>query len=529
MRAILNNVVMPLGHTEEELFAKCMKKANCSREQLKQFKMIKKSIDARDKNNIKLVYSVSFELEQGAKTMHLPKEMKLCAPEASLILKQGKVLQKDRPIIIGAGPAGLFCAYFLTEYGFRPVVLERGSSVEQRAEEVKLFFETGKLSSDSNVQFGEGGAGTFSDGKLVTRINDHRCDEVLKIFHRFGAPDEILYEAKPHIGTDKLQQIVKNMRLYMIAKGAEFHFNTTVKGFDISNGCIKGVQTDKGETYASDLVILAVGHSARDVYEYFAQNNIAMEQKPFSVGFRIEHKQEFLNRAQYGAFWNHPQLKAADYQLSHREGNRGCYSFCMCPGGTVVASQSELNTVVTNGMSEYQRDGENCNSAIVASVLPEDLEQDILAGVRFQRLLEQKAFAYGGSNYAAPVQLSNDFLNHQISTGFLDVKPTYPIATNFAALHEIFPVSVRDMLEKGLVAFERKIQGFSTKNAVLTGVETRTSAPLRILRNGDTLESLSVKGLYPAGEGAGYAGGITSAAVDGIRVATVIVETFCPC
>ncbi len=528
MRAILNNVVMPLGHTEEELFAKCLKKARCSKEQCKQYQIIKKSIDARDKTKIKLVYSVSFSLEQRASNYHLPAEIKLCEDETPFVLKRGKVLQKNRPIVIGTGPAGLFCAYFLTEYGFRPIVLERGSSIEQRAEEVKLFFETGKLSPDSNIQFGEGGAGTFSDGKLVTRINDPRCDEVLKIFHRFGAPDEILYEAKPHIGTDKLQQIVKNMRLYMAERGAEFHFNTTVTSFHISNGSIQGVQTDKEEIYESDLVILAVGHSARDMYEYLAKSSIAMEKKPFSVGFRIEHRQEFLNRAQYGVFWNHPQLKAADYQLSYRKGNRGCYSFCMCPGGVVVASQSEVDTVVTNGMSEYKRDGENCNSAIVASVLSEDLEPDLLSGVRFQRLLEQKAFLYGGRSYAAPVQLAKDFCNHQISTGFLDVKPTYPVGTQFAPLHELFPTTVRDMLEDGLTAFDRKIKGFSTQSAVLTGVETRTSAPLRILRNPETLESVSVKGLYPTGEGAGYAGGITSAAVDGIRVASVIIELFCP-
>ncbi len=527
MRAILNNIVMPLGHTEEELFAKCIKKAKCSPDQLQQFRIVKKSIDARDKQNIKLVYSVAFVVEQGAKKLHLPKELKLYPEETPLTLKQGKVLQKDRPIVIGAGPAGLFCAYFLAEYGFRPIVFERGSCVEKRAKEVKLFFETGQLSPSSNIQFGEGGAGTFSDGKLVTRINDRRCDEVLKIFHRFGAPDEILYEAKPHIGTDKLQQIVKNMRLHMMEKGAEFHFNTAVKEFRISNGQIQGVQTENGELYESDLVILAIGHSARDVYEYFAKNHIAMEKKPFSVGFRIEHKQEFLNRTQYGTFWNHPQLKAADYQLSYRDGERGCYSFCMCPGGTVVASQSEFNTVVTNGMSEYRRDGENCNSAIVASVLPGDLEQDILAGVHFQRLLEQRAFSIGGRDYSAPVQLAKDFLRHQNSTRFLDVKPTYPIGTTFAQLHEIFPAFVREMLEKGLASFDRKIPEFSTQNGVLTGVETRTSAPLRILRSPDTLESLSVKGLYPTGEGAGYAGGITSAAVDGIRVASVIIETFC--
>lgn len=527
MKVILSNIAMPLGHTEEDLFAKCRRKLKCGTEQT--FQIVKKSVDARDKQNIKIVYSVSCDRGQLPRHIKLNKEIKLSYEKEPLKFKEGKVLQSDRPIIVGSGPAGLFCGYFLAEYGFRPIIIERGSEVEQRTREVQDFFETGKLLPDSNIQFGEGGAGTFSDGKLVTRINDSRCDEVLKIFHRFGAPVEILYEAKPHIGTDKLRQVVKNMRLHMIERGASFQFNTTVKSFLVSGEKIRGVITENGESIPSNLVVLAVGHSARDVYEYLAKSGIAMEKKPFSVGVRIEHKQEFLNRAQYGAFWNHPQLKAADYQLSYREGERGCYSFCMCPGGMVVASQSEEGTVVTNGMSEYLRDGENCNSAIVSSVLPNDLEHDILAGVRFQRMLEKRAFLAGGSNYDAPVQLARDFLNHEKSTKFLDVIPTYPIGTAFSDFHEIFPASVKKMLEAGLNAFDQKIKGFSSQSAVLTGVETRTSAPLRILRKKETLESVTLQGLYPAGEGAGYAGGITSAAVDGIRIAEKIIETYQPC
>lgn len=527
MKVILSNIAMPLGHTEEDLFAKCRRKLKCGTEQT--FQIVKKSVDARDKQNIKIVYSVSCDRGQLPRHIKLNKEIKLSYEKEPLKFKEGKVLQPDRPIIIGSGPAGLFCGYFLAEYGFRPIIIERGSEVEQRTREVQDFFETGKLLPDSNIQFGEGGAGTFSDGKLVTRINDSRCDEVLKIFHRFGAPAEILYEAKPHIGTDKLRQVVKNMRLHMIEQGASFLFNTTVKSLLVSSERVRGVVTEKGETFSSNLIILAVGHSARDVYEYLARTGIEMEKKPFSVGVRIEHKQEFLNRAQYGIFWNHPQLKAADYQLSYREGERGCYSFCMCPGGMVVASQSEEGTVVTNGMSEYLRDGENCNSAIVSSVLPNDLEHDILAGVRFQRMLERRAFSMGGNDYCAPVQLSQDFLNHEKSTKFFDVIPTYPIGTAFSDFHEIFPASVKKMLEAGLNAFDQKIKGFSSQSAVLTGVETRTSAPLRILRNSETLESISAKGLFPAGEGAGYAGGITSAAVDGIRIAAKIIETYHPC
>ncbi len=522
MKAVLSNIAMPLGHTQEELFSKCRKKLGGLDGDLR---IVKKSIDARDKQNIRLVYSVSCALAESS-NIRLPREVKLCEDKGNLRFEKGKVLQSERPIVVGAGPAGLFCAYFLAEYGFRPIVIERGKAVEQRALDVQNLFEKGVLLPDSNVQFGEGGAGTFSDGKLTTRINDSRCDEVLRIFHRFGAPDEILYDAKPHIGTDKLQTIIKNMRCAMIEKGAEFLFETKVTALQIANGCVRGVVTASGETISSNLVVLAVGHSARDIYEYFVQAGIAMEKKPFSVGVRIEHKQEYLNRAQYGAFWNHPQLKAADYQLSYRDGERGCYSFCMCPGGRVVASQTEENTVVVNGMSEYLRDGENANSAIVCSVLPQDLESDLLAGVRYQRALEKEAFRCGGGNYVAPAQLSVDFLKHQKSLTFSDVTPTYPLGVSSADFHKIFPNNISSLLEKGLLAFDRKIKGFATQNALMTGVETRTSAPLRILRNPETLESISVQGLFPAGEGAGYAGGITSAGVDGIRIAGKIIETY---
>ncbi len=513
---------MPLEHSVSDVYDKAIKLAGVSKTNVSDTWIYKKSVDAR-KGNINIVYSVCIDLintqRYKASSYVLKKEEFEYKPET------GKALLSDRPVIVGAGPAGLFCCYLLIEYGLKPIVVERGAKTEERIKDVENFFNNKLLNISSNIQFGEGGAGTFSDGKLVTRINDIRCNYVIDAFVKFGAPQEIKYLAKPHAGTDKLREIIINMRNYLTKKGAEFIYNTSVDNICFSDGKIKGVKLSDGSIISSEVVVLAIGHSARDTYKMLFDNKIPMEKKPFSVGFRIEHKREFIDKGRYGKYYNHPELKAAEYQFSHRRGNRGCYTFCMCPGGTVVAAASENNTVVTNGMSNFARDAVNSNCAVAASVFPDDTGNDLLSGIEFQRKLENLAYIAGGSSYSAPVQLSKDFINGIKTTRLGSVTPSYPCGYEFADFNNILPSFTTEMLKEGLSEFDKKIKGFSYGDAVLTGVETRTSAPVRILRN-ENFESLSMKGLYPAGEGAGYAGGITSAAVDGLRVAEAILKKY---
>ena len=519
MALLVNDIILPLSHKKEDAFEIAIRKSKVSKENIKKIYIRKKSVDARD-GDIKFVYSVAMDLfsYDNVKT-----DSNVIETEDFVFKINCNKAPKERPIIVGLGPAGLFCAYLITLYGGKPIVLEQGKPLEERKKDVELFFKTGIFNELSNVQFGEGGAGTFSDGKLTTRINDKRCKFVLDTFYKFGADESILYEAHPHIGTDCLGDIIKNMRKFIEENGGDVYFNSEVTDIMIVDSEVKGVVLANGEKIFSDNVVLAVGHSSRKIFTLLKNKQIAMEKKPFSVGFRIEHLREFIDKGRYGKYAGHKNLGSAEYQFSYRTGERGCYTFCMCPGGQVIASNSEENSVVTNGMSNSKRDGINSNSAVVASVLPKDLDTDIFSGVEFQKLLEKKAFDNGGGGYIAPCQLSKDFILGKKSTEFKSVKPTYPIGTNFVDFNNIFPENVNTMLKAGLINFDKKIKGFSTSDAVLTGIETRTSSPLRILR-GENLNSITVKGLYPTGEGAGYAGGITSAAVDGLRIAQAILE-----
>ncbi len=515
----VNDIFLPVNHTVDDAFQLAIKKSGIKKDNIKKLYVRKKSVDARG-GDVKFVYSVCISLNEpiSVKKQHSNNVLE----EYEYTIKPGKQL-KERPVIIGFGPAGIFCAYLLTLYGAKPIVFEMGKSVDERKKDVDLFFDKGIFDKTSNVQFGEGGAGTFSDGKLTTRINDKRCNFVLKTFHKFGADESILYEAHPHIGTDKLMGIIKNIRRFIEDNGGEVYFQSEVTGLQVEKNQIKGIVLSNGETILTDKVVLAIGHSSRKMYEQLWQMGIAMEKKPFSVGFRIEHKREFIDYGRYGKYAGNEYLGAADYQFSYRKGERGCYTFCMCPGGQVIASNSEEYTVVTNGMSKSKRDGINSNSAVVASVLPQDIDGDILSGVEYQRILEKKAYELGGCKYSAPSQLCRDFLQDKKTSAFLSVKPSYPLGTEFVNFNEFLPSKIKDMLKVGLASFDNKIKGFATGDGVLTGFETRTSAPLRILR-GEGYNSISVKGLYPCGEGAGYAGGITSAAVDGLRIAQAILE-----
>ncbi|NLD48101.1 MAG: hypothetical protein GX660_13065, partial [Clostridiaceae bacterium] len=431
-----------------------------------------------------------------------------------------------RPVIIGTGPAGLFAGLVLAQNGYRPLLLERGDCVAKRTEAVNRYWITGELDVETNVQFGEGGAGTFSDGKLTTRINDRRCTKVLEEFYKSGAHEEILFKAKPHIGSDVLKEVVVNLRKRIIDYGGEVRFNSKVTSFIIKDGRIKGVKVNGSEVIPGEIVVLAVGHSARDTFASLYESGVGFIQKPFSIGVRIEHPQGLINFSQYGMAATHPKLGAADYQLFYKTLGRTVYSFCMCPGGVVVASASENETIVTNGMSEFLRDKENANSALVVSVGPGDFgSSHPLAGIDFQRKWERMAFVVGGSNNCAPVQRLEDFIEGRATTHLGSVRPSYTGQIRKADLNLCLPEFVTGPMKESISYFDSRVKGFGMKDAVLTGVETRTSSPVRIPRD-DKLEALSVKGLYPAGEGAGYAGGIVSAAVDGIRIAEQIIKTY---
>ncbi len=519
MTIYVNDIFLPVNHNVDDAFQIALKRSGVKKDNVKKLYVRKKSIDARG-GELKFVYSVCIVLYEPISLAGISGVGEL--EEFDYKITPTKKL-KERPVIVGFGPAGIFCAYLLALYGAKPIVFELGKNVDERKKDVDLFFQSGIFNKTTNVQFGEGGAGTFSDGKLTTRINDKRCSFVLKTFYEFGADESILYEAHPHIGTDKLAGIIKNIRKFIEKNGGEVYFQSEVTGFQIENKQMKGVILSNGEKISTDKVVLAVGHSSRKMYELLSEMGIAMEKKPFSVGLRIEHKREFINYGRYGKYAENENLGAADYQFSYRKGERGCYTFCMCPGGQVIASNSEEATVVTNGMSKSLRDDVNSNSAVVASVLPQDLDSNILSGVEYQRALEKKAFVLGGGTYSAPAQLSCDFLSDKKTSAFLSVKPSYPLGIEFCNFNDVLPDKIKEMLKLGLASFDKKIKGFSSDAGVLTGFETRTSAPLRVLR-GSGYNSISLKGLYPCGEGAGYAGGITSAAVDGLRIAQAILE-----
>ena len=490
------------------------------------WQILKKSIDARNKNDIFYNYAVMLEVKKEMDKKHLSKNVSIITDE-EVSTNEIKVLRKSSrpPIIIGAGPAGLFCALTLIDNGIKPIIVEQGKEVNKREQDVNLFFKEGILNTSSNVQFGEGGAGTFSDGKLTTNLHTPLCKKVIDEFIQFGAPDQIAYINKPHIGTDNLVKIVANMRNYIIQNGGKFLFNTKAVDFTTKENkinsliCIQDGQTLELDT---DTVILAIGHSSRDMFKTLYKKNVNIEQKNFSVGVRIEHKQEMINKAQYGTNTK-LKLPPAEYKLAYHGENHSCYTFCMCPGGKVVASSSEENTIVTNGMSKFARDEENANSAILVNVTPNDLNSsDPLAGMYFQKELEEKAFILGGKNYYAPIQRVEDFLNNKKSTFIGEVKPSYKPGVTLSNLQEILPDFVIKTLKEGIIYFDSKLKGFGSPDSILTGVETRSSSPITIKRNEELMSN--IEGLYPCGEGAGYAGGIVSAAVDGIRVGRAILQ-----
>lgn len=508
-----SNIKVREDLNDEELISFLCKKKRLILENIKEWHIVKKSIDARDKNDIFYNYTIdiSYENEYDVKdAVHVDEE----ELERIIVKRKSGV----RPIIIGCGPAGLFAALTLVENGIRPIIFEQGSQVEKREKDVEEFRKMRKLNTLSNIQFGEGGAGTFSDGKLTTGINSKFCKSVLETFYKFGAPKEILYVNKPHIGTDNLIKIIKNMREYIISLGGEFHFDEKIEDFLIEDGKVIGVVGK--EKYYSDTVILAIGHSARDTFYKLYEKGIMMEKKNFSVGVRIEHEQKMINESQYGTKTK-LKLPPAEYKLVYH-GERSCYTFCMCPGGEVMASSSEEGTIVTNGMSRFKRDGKNANSALLVNVLTTDLDDSPLSGIKLQEKLEKDAFVLGGSNYNAPIQRVEDFLENKPSTFIGKIKPTYLPGVTLCNLNDILPPFVADTLHDGILYFDKKIRGFASNDAILTGVETRSSSPVRIIRNEDY--EANILGLYPCGEGPGYAGGIMSAAIDGIKCAIKILE-----
>lgn len=532
----LNEVKLPLEHDEAALPAAILARLGITAADLTGFTVFKRSYDARKRSAVVLIYSLHVEVRNEAAVLaRLSHDIHLMpAPDTDYkFVAGGKQLaghtSEPRPIVIGTGPCGLFVALILAQMGLRPLILERGKQVRERTVDTFGFWRKRELNPESNVQFGEGGAGTFSDGKLYSQIKDpkHYGRKVLTEFVKAGAPEEIMYVSKPHIGTFRLVKMVEEMRANIEQLGGEYRFESKVVDLDIvpgaDGGQVRGVVLANGETIASNHVVLAIGHSARDTFEMLHRRGVYIEAKPFSIGFRVEHPQSLIDSCRFGPSAGHPILGAADYKLVHHASNgRSVYSFCMCPGGTVVAAASEPGRLVTNGMSQYSRNERNANSAIVVGITPADYPGDPLAGIALQRELEERAFALGGGNYDAPGQLVGDFVAGRPSTEFGSVVPSYKPAVHLTDLAPSLPEYAITALREAFPAFNKQIKGYYKADAVLTGVETRTSSPIRIKRRDDDLQSLNTRGLFPAGEGAGYAGGILSAAVDGIKVAEAV-------
>ena len=512
----LSDIKLPIGKDEKELIKLAEKKCGGK---VGHFAIKKKSLDARDKGNIRYIYTIEFS--------------KNPQPKQQRAFDRVKVQPEKPVLVVGSGPAGLFCAIRLLDHGILPIVVERGGTVEAREKRIDAFVEYKTLDTNTNVQFGEGGAGTFSDGKLNTQTHSPLNREVLELFVRFGAPEEILWLAKPHIGSDRLKTVVKNMRQYILAQGGKVLFNTRLEEIFIKDGrvdevTIRTLNADMVPSNGAEgleklpvsAVVLAIGHSARDTFEMLYKKGVPMRQKDFAVGVRIEHLQSSVGMAQYGKAYT--ALPAADYKLVSHASERAVFTFCMCPGGFVMPAASEEGGVVVNGMSNYARNERNANSALIAQVSRADFADDSpLAGVEFQRKLERAAFLAAGSTYAAPVQRVEDFLQDRVSSRFGDVTPTYGAGTAFADLREVLPSPVIGALKSAIVDMDRRLKGFACPDAVLTAVESRTSSPLRIERD-ESMQSIGVQGLYPCGEGAGYAGGITSSAADGLRIAAAV-------
>ncbi len=525
----ITDIKLPLDHDDHALKAEILKYLGVSAEAISGYTIFRRSVDARKKNDIFHIYTVDVELKNEPTLLKRLKHERRVSPSPNLeyqFVARAPGDLNERPIVVGTGPCGIFTGLLLAQMGFRPIILERGKSVRERTRDTWALWRDRKLNPESNVQFGEGGAGTFSDGKLYSQIKDprHLGRKVIQEFVKAGAPPEILYVGRPHIGTFKLVGMVEQIRATIESLGGEFRFQSKVDDVVIDNGEVQGVKLANGDFLASRHVVLAIGHSARDTFQMLYDRGVHIEAKPFSIGFRIEHPQSMIDQSRYGSNAGNPQLGAADYKLVHHcQNGRAVYSFCMCPGGTVVAATSELGRVVTNGMSQYSRNERNANSGIVVGITPEvDFPGHPLAGIELQRQLESRAFELGGGTYEAPGQLVGDFLAGKPSTKLGKVIPSYTPGVHLTDLASSLPDYAIEAIREALPAFDRQIRGFARPDAVLTGVETRTSSPIRMTRNEETLQSLNVRGLYPAGEGAGYAGGILSAAVDGIKVAEAV-------
>ena len=520
MKVRITNLAADLNDNRalEEIVASRLK---LDAKKIRSVKIVRKAVDARRYHGAGIKFNFIVDVEVSGKVkLGGGGVTEIPAENISPRVEVPKSFAQKNPIVVGFGPAGMFAALELARAGLEPIIFERGADVDARTAAVARFFRTGELDENSNVQFGEGGAGTFSDGKLTTRLDDPLTGYVLKTFVDAGAPEEISYLQKPHLGTDKLRGVVKNIRAEILKLGGRIHFNAQVTDFEFDAGRnVTAVIVNGSEKFPADAVFLGVGHSARDTYEMLARNGVAMETKAFAVGVRIEHSQEFINRAQYGEDFDNPKLPAADYFLTFKGKTRGAYSFCMCPGGQVVAAASETGGVVTNGMSNFARNSGVANSAILVTVDRRDFGDSILGGVKFQRELEKLAFKFGGGNFKAPVQSVGDFLSGRADSQNFAVKPSYPLGFTVADLNKILPVEVAETLKDALNFWNGRIKNFAAADIPLTGVETRTSAPCRILRDKISRQSVSHGGIYPIGEGAGYAGGIMSSAVDGVKSA----------
>jgi uncharacterized FAD-dependent dehydrogenase len=539
----LNEIKLALDHSDDDLAAAIARKLDIEPRELMRFTVFKRSYDARNKDNIRLIYQLDVVLDAALEEQLLEKFSKQSFCRPSPDTRYHFVAQADadfprndqqRPIVIGFGPCGILAALLLAQMGLRPIVLERGTEVRQRTKDTWDFWRKRELNTESNVQFGEGGAGTFSDGKLYSQVKDkrHLGRKVLTEFVAAGAPEEILVLSKPHIGTFKLVTMVEKMRAEIIRLGGEVRFEQKVETLlvepvDAQQQQVTGVTLADGETLHSRHIVLAVGHSARDTFQMLLAQQVYIEPKPFSIGFRIEHPQSIIDKARFGKFAGHPTLGSADYKLVHHCANgRSVYSFCMCPGGTVVAASSEEGTVVTNGMSQYSRNERNANSAIVVGITPEqDYPEHVLAGIELQRKLEELAYKLGGEDYSAPAQLVGDFLKDRPSTAIATTAPSYQPGIKLGDLSQALPPYAIEAIREAIPAFDKQIKGFAMDEALLTGVETRTSSPICIKRGKDC-QSINTLGLYPAGEGAGYAGGILSAGIDGIKVVEAIAASL---
>ena len=511
---------------DKDLLKKVSKILKVNQNTIKKIRIVKKSLDARKKDNLLFVYELDVEIDKEEIFLKRNKSKDIFKIEEENYKFEisGQHKLEKRPIIIGSGPAGLYCAYLLAEHGFRPIVIERGECVEKRIKTVEEFWKSGKLNPNSNVQFGEGGAGTFSDGKLNTSVKDreNRIKKVLEIFVENGAPEEILYEAKPHIGTDILRNVVRNIRNKIISFGGEFRYSTTLTDLEIENGKIKSIELNHKETLECETLVLAIGHSARDTFKMLIEKKLKITSKPFAVGVRVEHLQKMINKSQYGVEYS-KYLSPASYKLTYTtKTGRGVYSFCMCPGGYVVNASSEEGLLAVNGMSNYNRDSKNANSALVVTVNAKDFGENPLDGLEFQRKLEK--LAYESCNGKIPIQLYKDFKNNTLSTSLGEVNPCTKGEYSFTNLNDILPNYITDSLKEAIEVFGKAINGYNRGDTILLGVESRTSSPIRIVRNDEFTSN--IEGIYPCGEGAGYAGGITTAAIDGIKVAEAIAKKY---